>query len=275
MKLKLTALFSLLGLVLLFPVSCSRTGGIPPPPPPDPCLTITINLTGLVTNPSATGVSDGSITVNATGGTGFTFCINGGAYQSSNKFKNLAAGNYTVIAKNTAGCTNSISFVLSDPASLCTGVNIVVSPGAGSNIPCEAATASITVSAWGGAWPYMYSLNGGSFQSSNVFDSITTGSYIVAARDANGCTGTASTTVNNGAAGPLFMQVRAIIQNNCLYCHGGAISSGGVNYSEDCNIVANKTVDGNPSPMPQSGLLPVSERQKIINWINAGGRYTD
>jgi hypothetical protein len=34
-------------------------------------------------------------------------------------------------------------------------------------------------------------------------------------------------------------------------------------------------VDGNPSPMPPGGLLPASEQQKIINWINAGGRFAD
>jgi hypothetical protein len=34
-------------------------------------------------------------------------------------------------------------------------------------------------------------------------------------------------------------------------------------------------VDGNPSPMPTGGLLPANERQKITDWINAGGRITD
>lgn len=278
---RLTVLFILLFSVLLFPVSCSKTGGIPPPPPPDPCLLASISLSGSVTNPSVVGAADGSITVSATGGTGFTFNINGGAFQSVNKFKALSAGNYTVIARNSDGCSGSVSFLLSDPTNLCAGVNISVSGIAGSNAPCEAATASITVSASGGVAPYSYSLNGGPFQSTNIFNNATTGGYIIMAKDANGCTGSASTTVNNAGAGPLFLQVRTLIQNNCLYCHGSTLPGGGVSYSNDCDIVTNKmrikarAVDGNPSPMPQTGLLSVSERQKIIDWINAGGRFTD
>jgi hypothetical protein len=52
-------------------------------------------------------------------------------------------------------------------------------------------------------------------------------------------------------------------------------------FTIDCNIVINKdrinarAVNGTGGPMPPSGLLPASERQKITNWINAGGRFTD
>lgn len=279
---KLTALLYVLILIVLLPVSCSKTGGILPPPPPDPCSLISIGLSGAVVNPSVWGASDGNITVSATGGSGFTFNINGGAFQSYNKFNNLAAGNYTVVAKNSDGCTSAVSFLLTNPTPSCTGVNIIVSATATNNILCETtATASITVSASGGTAPYTYSLNGGTYQAANVFTNVATSSYMITAKDANGCIGSASTTVNTGPAGPLFTQVRTLIRNNCLYCHGGAITSGGVSYSDDCNIVTGKAriqaraVDGNPSPMPTTGLLPAAERQKIIDWINAGGKYSD
>jgi hypothetical protein len=54
-----------------------------------------------------------------------------------------------------------------------------------------------------------------------------------------------------------------------------------MNWEVDCNIVNFKdrilarAVNANPSPMPPTGLLPPSERQKITDWINAGGRYVD
>jgi uncharacterized membrane protein len=54
-----------------------------------------------------------------------------------------------------------------------------------------------------------------------------------------------------------------------------------MNWTVDCNIVANKdrikarAVDASPSAMPPTGLMPASERQKITDWINAGGKFTD
>jgi hypothetical protein len=59
------------------------------------------------------------------------------------------------------------------------------------------------------------------------------------------------------------------------------VSEGGMNWTVDCNIVTFKdrikirAVDGNPSPMPPTGFIPVSEQQKIVNWINAGGKFSD
>jgi hypothetical protein len=278
---KLTAFFIVLILVFSLQNSCSKNGGTPPPPPPDPCSIINIGLSGSVTNPSVSGAADGSITASATCGTSFVFSINGGTFQSSGVFKNLAAGNYPVTAKNADGCMGSVSFTLSNPTNLCAGVNITVLANTTGNVPCEANTASITILASGGVAPHTYSLDGGLFQAANLFYNVASGSYTITAKDANGCTGSASTTVNNAVAGPLFTQVRTLIRNHCLYCHGSAVPNNGVNYSVDCNIIDNKmrikarAVDGIPSPMPQGSLLAVSERQKIIDWINAGGKYSN
>jgi hypothetical protein len=61
----------------------------------------------------------------------------------------------------------------------------------------------------------------------------------------------------------------------------GCYSQGGINFTVDCNIVLNKdrikarAIDGNPSIMPPTGALPQADKDKITNWINAGGRFTD
>jgi len=51
-----------------------------------PCTSTTIVLTAAIVNttPCVTPTNNGSITVTATGSTGFTYNINGGAYQASN-----------------------------------------------------------------------------------------------------------------------------------------------------------------------------------------------
>jgi uncharacterized membrane protein len=87
--------------------------------------------------------------------------------------------------------------------------------------------------------------------------------------------------VSDLPSGPLFNQVRTLLQNNCVSCHNPNNQNGGMDWTVDCNIVTFKNniklraVDGNPSPMPPTGLLPASERQKITNWINAGGKFTN
>ena len=50
------------------------------------------------------GGTDGSITINATGSSGFSYKLNSGAYQASNIFTNLGAGSNSVTVKDLNGC---------------------------------------------------------------------------------------------------------------------------------------------------------------------------
>jgi len=87
-------------------------------------------------------------------------------------------------------------------------------------------------------------------------------------------------TCAEGTAGPKYQAVKALISTNCAIsgCHAGAQSP---NFTNDCNIINNKAlikarvVDGIPSFMPAAGPLPTSEKNKITEWINAGGGFTD
>jgi hypothetical protein len=262
--------------------SCSKGGsGTTTPPPANPCAGITITVSGTVVNPSAPGIGDGSIVVTVSVGSGFTFNINGGAFQASGNFTGLSAGPYTIIAKNGNGCTGSASFTLT-PVTVCPGSVITVSNAVINNTLCQSsATGSITVTPGGGTGPYTFKLNSGSFQSSNTFSGLGAGSYIVTVKDVNGCTGSSNSNLIDLPAGPLFIAVRTVLQNNCVLCHNNTQADGGMNWTIDCNIVAfkdrikSRAVDGNPSVMPPSGFISGPEQQKIINWINAGGRFTD
>lgn len=247
---------------------------------PNPCAGITIIVTATTVNPTSAASSNGSISASATGSTGFTFSINGGPFQATGNFANLAQGSFTVTAKDLNGCLGSAVFTLTAP-NPCAGVTILVSNVVTGNRPCEPANGSITATGSGGTTPYTYSINGGAFQISNIFSGLAAATYTITAKDANGCTGTVNATVNDLVAGPLFLAVKNVLDNNCVSCHNNVISNGGMNWTVDCNIVTFKdrirerAVNGNPSSMPPTGLLPASERTKITNWINAGGRFTD
>lgn len=247
---------------------------------PNPCAGITINVTATTINPTTPSATNGSISASATGSTGFTFNINGGTFQATGNFPNLGQGTYIIVAKDLNGCTGSASFTLTAP-NPCAGVTITVSSVVSNNTPCQAANGSITATGNGGTNPYTYNINGGPFQSSNVFSGLAAAFYTVTAKDANGCVGSANIAVSDAPAGPLFLAVKSLIQANCVSCHNPGNANGGMIFTVDCNIVTNKdrikerAVNGNPSAMPPSGLLPASERLKITNWINAGGRFTD
>ena len=247
---------------------------------PSPCAGITINVTATTVNPTSVAVTNGSISAAATGSTGFTFNINGGPFQATGSFTNLGQGVYIIVAKDLNGCTGSSSFTLTAP-NPCAGVTITVSPVATGNTPCQPASGSISATGGGGTGPYTFSLNGGAFQSPNIFSGLAAATYSVTAKDVNGCVGSTTVAVNDLPAGPLFLAVKSVLQNNCSSCHNASNQNGGMNWDVDCNIVANKdrikerAVNANPSAMPPTGLLPASERNKITNWINAGGRFTD
>lgn len=274
-------LISLLAITSMY-ISCSKGGDTVPPP--DPCAGVTILVTGTVTA-SVSGQSNGSITANATGGTGsFTYSINNGAFQSSGVFNNLAAGSYTITGKNSNGCIGSQQFTVGTAANPCAGVSIIVTSSTTAATPCGGPAGSITVNASGSSG-FTYSMNGVNFQAGNSFSNVVAGNYTVSAKDANGCTQTANVVVNATASGPLFSAVRAIIQNNCVSCHNNTIQNGGMNFAVDCNIVTAKerikfrAVDqagtGNQMPPPPNPALPAADRQKILDWIAAGGGYVN
>jgi hypothetical protein len=78
----------------------------------NPCAGVTINLTTTTTNATPCAPPNGSILVNATGSTGFMYNINGGTFQSSATFSNLAAGSHTVVARDANGCSSTANVTI-------------------------------------------------------------------------------------------------------------------------------------------------------------------
>ncbi|MBU3713878.1 MAG: T9SS type A sorting domain-containing protein [Ferruginibacter sp.] len=150
--------------------------------------------------------TDGAITVTATGGTGtLEYSINGGAYQSSNVFSGLGAGTYTLSVKDANGCTYGPSDVTITAPSAITGSGSVTSSYNGADLSCATSTdGEITVTATGGTGTLEYSINGGAYQSSNVFSGLGAGTYTLSVKDANGCTyGPSDVTITAPAIDPI------------------------------------------------------------------------
>lgn len=273
------ALSILFFLVLVVIPGCKKSSS---DPPPNPCTSKTITVTGTA-SPATAGQSNGSISATASGSTGFTYNINGGSFQSSGSFNNLAPATYNVVAKDADGCTGSKSFIVeqTDP---CIGKTFTVSGVATQSEKCTS-TGTIVLTAVGGTG-LTYSINGTTYQASNTFTAVAAGNYNISAKDADGCikTGTA-VTVNAPAAGTAFTAVKAMMQTNCAVtgCHAGGTPTGGLNFTNDCTIVSSwdrikaRAIDASPSIMPPSPNTPLSatDKQKITDWITAGHGFNN
>jgi hypothetical protein len=132
---------------------------------------------------SSASVNVNVITVTASGGTGtLNYSLDGITYQASNVFNNVANGAYTVRVRDARGCIGTT------PATVNVAV-LNVSLSNQTNISCNAGTnGSITVAGSGGVPGYQYSINGGGFQSSNVFNNLPAGTYTITVRDNSGNT---------------------------------------------------------------------------------------
>ncbi len=162
----------------------------------DPCSGITINVSGTVVNASSASASDGSITVEATGGNDFTYSLNNGPYQASAVFSNLPVGSYSIIARSNTGCIGSAQFVVGngDP---CANVNITITAAVTNTTSPTSTDGSINAVASGSS-SFQYKLNNGSYQSSGIFSGLATGTYTVTAKNSNGCTGLAQFGISAG-----------------------------------------------------------------------------
>jgi hypothetical protein len=124
-----------------------------------------------------------TLTVTATGGVApYEYSLNAGAtYQPSNIFT-VPVGVYSVTIRGANGCsalTNSIN--VTAPAL----ITATATQGAG--ILCNGGTTTLTVVASGGTPPLQYSLNGGAYQTNNIF-TVGAGLQRITVRDANLCT---------------------------------------------------------------------------------------
>ncbi len=115
-------------------------------------------------------------------------------------------GNYTVFAKNASGCEGSAAALVSSTS--------VISVTATSTPAMNCVNdGTITATATGGTG-FSYKLNaGGTYQASNVFTGLATGSYTVFAKEAGGCE--ASTNVNVGANNSISVSASSTRVTNC------------------------------------------------------------
>jgi gliding motility-associated-like protein len=148
-------------------------------------LNAPLSLTTTVTN-TICGYKNGIIVASASGGAGpYTYqCDAAQQINSTGIFSNLLSGMYDVTVVDAAGAqtTSSVTVTNSLSAPSVSLTDFSIQSG------CGTADGNLTMSATGGLAPYMYSINDGiSYQNSAFFSNLSSGSYNLFVKDANGC----------------------------------------------------------------------------------------
>ena len=198
-----------------------------------------VTFTTTQTNDSCNNVADGTITVTASGGTS-PYTYSDGSYQSSNVFTGLGPNTYTITVQDHNGCFSSSSNVT------VTQPNAITYTATPTDASCNgSSTGSIAITGVsGGTGSYTYS-DGGNYQSTNTFASLSASNYTITVKDANGCI---STSTNVTVSQPTAITMTNNQGSNG--CSGGidtVVASGGTpgyNYSNGGNFQSSNIFTG-------------------------------
>jgi hypothetical protein len=154
------------------------------------------------------GDANGSIEINATGGTGsYQYSLNGGSSQPGNTFTGLAPGDYLVTVTDQNGCTGSDSTTVTEPPPLTVTASVI------SNVStCGGSDGIAFAIATGGNAPLSYSWSDIFNQTDSTATNLEAGIYTVTVTDMNGCSAIDTVTITQG--GPVEI-CGNMIDDNC------------------------------------------------------------
>ena len=217
-----------------------------------------IELYSTVKNASGCGGATGSITLTVVNGTSpFSYSWSGSSgYTSSSKnISNLNSGNYSVIVTDNNGCSSSLAVTVGHASSLSVSVTAY-------DKTCPVNDGSVYAVASGGVEPYTYLWTGG--KTTDNITGLSTGTYNVTVTDANGCTASASGTVNSPSCAPPVAAVYNFTTTNTT-----ALAK---------SVATSKVTDADNSLNQLSfiGLTIPTPDQGTMNWdpTNGGFVYT-
>jgi len=148
--------------------------------------------TGISTTANGTattcGLNNGSVTATPSGGSGYTYLWTPGNH-TSQTVNNLAAGTYNVTVTSANGCITTATATVNSS----TAITVMSSV---TNTTCGLNNGSATASASGGSG-YIYNWSNGG--NTATINNLAAGAYTVTVTSANGCTNTATATVNASA----------------------------------------------------------------------------
>jgi hypothetical protein len=174
------------------------------------------------------GLSNGGVTVSATGGTGiYTYAwstsTSSGTFATTASITGLAAETYTVTITDANGCSVTETVIITDPVVL--AVSIVID----ANVTCNGlSNGGATASATGGTGVYTYawstSTSSATFATTASITGLAAETYTVTITDANGCSDTETVIITEPAVLAASTSIDLSVTCNGL-SNGGATAS--------------------------------------------------
>ena len=155
--------------------------------------------------------NSGVVTITSQGTNNYTYALDNGAFQSNPTFTNLSSGFHNMTIQDAQGCNAFFTFFIENATPL-EITNLAVT-----NTSCGEDNGNILVFSSTNA-PLQYSLNGGSYQSANIFDNLPPGEYNIKIVDSFNCTAEQSTSINDSEN--LTIQALVIEHDYCNDSNG-------------------------------------------------------
>ena len=149
----------------------------------------------MVTPPTCNGDTDGAVNLTTNGGDGnYTYEWDDAAMSTTQDIMGLAAGTYTVMITDGNGCMGTAMGTVIEPAAV-SGTIVAIDASCNGNTDGE-----LDLTPTGGVGTYTYLWDNAMASTTQDISGLATGTYMVTITDGNGCTGTATGTVNEPAA---------------------------------------------------------------------------
>lgn len=136
---------------------------------------------------SCFGAEDASIFVTSSGLNGAHTYTLDEETNTTGVFENLVAGDYSVLITDEAGCTETYTTTLSQPAAITSDITVA------NQIDCNNSTASVSVTAAGGTNDFTYAWSNNTTGATTTFSAV--GEYFVTVTDGNNCVTTDSVDI--------------------------------------------------------------------------------
>ncbi|MDG3584172.1 T9SS type B sorting domain-containing protein [Galbibacter pacificus] len=157
------------------------------------------------TDISCEGADDGTIKATVASATAtnppYTYILSGPVSDSntSGLFIDLPPGSYTVRVRSALGCSDEEMVEIAEPLALDFTASVTTEFACNPDNTLAVGQITVNITAGTGTAPYLYSIDGTNYRSTNVFDVVDTGNdetYTLYVKDANGCFDTHNVSIN-------------------------------------------------------------------------------